>query len=377
MFRYHYPLLNTAAHNKASAEDAVLHTPETASDITLKWIRSVLHCKSPGCTPVSIEVDPDFGGPSLLGKIARVTLRYPVPECEPSSIIVKFQGSDWEGRIYQLLLDAEVRSVPKLLGAFENGTLILEDLSPAQPGPQTGSCSVEQAQEVLELLADIHGRFWGGPRTGGPRTGGPRTGGARVPSRPEQFAGAIDYNMSQCWEPFKRRYREILGTAAVEFEWAWQNSKLVAAHRLSEPATLFHGDVHSENLLFSDDGESGPILIDWQLSERGLAANDISFFFSKSLTVNDRRTHEERLLRYYFDMLPESIRGEYKYSRFYLDYRACVARSMVSAVMLVGPRFADRPDRFELADTLATRVISAVRDLKPMDAFQELGAPNT
>jgi hypothetical protein len=45
---------------------------------------------------------------------------------------------------------------------------------------------------------------------------------------------------------------------------------------------------------------------------------------------------------------------------------------MVSAAMLVGPRFADRRDRYELADVLARRVIAAVRDLKPVSAFQAL-----
>ena len=41
--------------------------------------------------------------------------------------------------------------------------------------------------------------------------------------------------------------------------------------------------------------------------------------------------------------------------------------------MLVGPRYADLPDRLDLADTLATRVIAAVLDLNPVDAFRELG----
>ena len=47
---------------------------------------------------------------------------------------------------------------------------------------------------------------------------------------------------------------------------------------------------------------------------------------------------------------------------------------MLSAVMLVGPRYVDRPDRLALADTLATRVIAAVRDLDLVDAIRELGA---
>ena len=46
---------------------------------------------------------------------------------------------------------------------------------------------------------------------------------------------------------------------------------------------------------------------------------------------------------------------------------------MLSAIMLVGPKFADLPDRYQLADTIAARVIAAVQDLDPVSAFNELG----
>jgi hypothetical protein len=337
-------------------------TPESASDITVDWLRNALPWERPGCEPVSAEVEPSFGEPSLLGTIIRVRLGYATPGCGPPSVIVKFQArrSDWEAQVYRLLSDAQVRSVPRLLGAYEHGTLILEDLSPARSGSQVEGCTVQQAEGVLSMLAEIHGRLWGDPR---------------VPAiQPERFAAVIGFNMEQCWEPFQRRYGEMLGDAAASFEWMWRNAETVAAHRLLEPATLFHGDVHAENLLFTADQR--PVLIDWQLAARGLAANDVSFFLVKSLTVEQRRANEERLLRGYYQLLPERVRTEYGFDRFRLDYRACVTRSILSAVMLVGPRFVDRPDRLDLADVLATRVIAAVRDLDPVGAFQVLGERN-
>jgi aminoglycoside/choline kinase family phosphotransferase len=276
---------------------------------------------------------------------------------------VKFQArsSDWEAQIYRLLSEAEVLSVPQLFGAFENGTLVMEDLSPARSGTQLRGCTMQQARDVLAILAGIHGRFWSDPR---------------VPSiQPERFASAINVNMEQCWDLFRGRYREMLGDLGADFEWMWRNSETVSAHRLSEPTTLFHGDVHAENLLFGKDGKSGPVLIDWQLAGRGLAANDISFFLVKSLTVKQRRANEERLLQGYFELLPKRVRTEYAFGRLELDYRACVTRSMMSAVMLVGPRFVDRPDRLALADVVATRVIAAVRDLNPVGAIRELMVP--
>jgi aminoglycoside phosphotransferase (APT) family kinase protein len=336
-----------------------LTIPESAADITLDWLKSALSWERPGCAPTSAEVEPDFGGPSLLGRLARARLTYAAPDCGPPSVVVKFQARRYnrEARIYQLFSEAQIHSVPRLYRAYENGTLILEDLSPAQPGSQVEGCTVQQAREVLSILAEIHGCFWGDLRI--------------PPMQPERFAAVIDVNMKQCWEPFVRRYGEWLGNVAEVGTWMWRNAKTVSAHRLSEPATLFHGDVHAENLLYSDQG---PMLIDWQLASRGLAANDVSFFLVKSLTVDQRRENEERLLRAYYTRLPERARAAYGFDRFQLDYRACVTRSILSAIMLVGPRFADRADRFELADVLATRVIAAVQDLDPVEAFRELGA---
>ncbi|MBN1878445.1 MAG: phosphotransferase [Anaerolineae bacterium] len=334
---------------------------KSTPSITIDWLKNALPWVHSGCELMSVEVEPDCGGPSLLGRLTRVRLRYTTPGCGASSIIVKFQAqsSDWEAQIYRLLAEAETLSVPRLFGAFEHGTLVMEDLSPARTGSQMDGCTLPQAQDVLSILAEIHGRFWGDPR---------------LPAlQPEQFAAAININMEQCWDAFKSRYQEILNDVAADFEWMWHNAGTVSAHRLSEPATLFHGDVHTENLLFSEDGKRRPILIDWQLAGRGLAANDVSFFLVKSLTVKQRQANEERLLQGYFNLLPGRVQTAYGFDRFKLDYRACVTRSMVSAVMLVGPRFVDRPDRLALADALATRVIAAVQDLNPVDAIRELG----
>ena len=85
------------------------------------------------------------------------------------------------------------------------------------------------------------------------------------------------------------------------------------------------------------------------------------------------RANEGQMLHDYYSLLPEHARAGYGYDRFKLDYCACVTRSMLSAVMLVGPRYAGRPDQFALADVLAERVIAAVRDLDPMGAYRELG----
>lgn len=332
-----------------------------AADITVDWICAALGHHLGACRPTSIEADQTFAGPSLLGRVVRVGLRYATPGCSPSSVVVKFQArpTDWEARIYRLLSTSDLPGVPKLFATCDDGTLLMEDLSALRPGSQLGGFNLDQVRKVLALLAEVHSRYWGDPH---------------VPSLPaDRFVSVIQANMAECWDLFITRYRDLLGDTATDFQWMWSNAADVSSHRLSEPATLFHGDVHPENILFHHSRFGRPVLLDWQLAGRGLAANDVSFLLIKSMSAELRRAHEDRLLREYLAQLPRLVRHEYPLRTFKLDYRACATRSMVSAVMLVGPKFADRPDQLKLADAVASRVIAAVRDLRPVQAMQQLG----
>ena len=332
--------------------------PESASEITPALLKKVLHREPSVSKLVSIEIDRDFGTWSLLGDIVRVKLNYSISECEPETVIVKFQKDSYperEEQIYQFLSEAKIQSIPRLFGVFDNGALVLEDMSPATP-VSVKNLTIPQVREVILILADINSRF---------------IGDSRVPKNPvSQFANVIKHNMKESWPVFEKRYHDQLGDVTADFEWMWKNAEVVSAQHNSEPTTLNHGDVHVENLLFKD--ESKPILIDWQLAGQKVLPFDVSRLLVNSLMVEQRQKHEARLLNEYYELLPNPVKMSYSFERFFLDYRACLTRSMLSAVMTVGPRFEGRPDKFEDADVKARRVIAAVRDLKPVDAIHEL-----
>ncbi|MBN2534488.1 MAG: phosphotransferase [Spirochaetales bacterium] len=339
-----------------------IKTPGLPSEITVDWLRKALEWKNPDCEPISAVVESVYDRPGLLGKIIRVKLTYADKSCGPLSFIVKFQicsDKEREAQIYRLLSEAKISSVPKLFGIFENGTLVLEDLSPAQPGSQVKGCTLEQVCNVLPVIAEIHGHFWQD---------------TRVPlHQPEKFAKIIKYNVEQCWKSFRSRYKEIPGDVITDFEWVWQNTETVSHQYKSEPSTLNHGDLHAENLLFIENEKNRPILIDWQIADRKVAVFDISFFLVKSLDREQRRANERQLLKEYFELLPKQVRTDYGFDLFWLHYRACVTRSMLSAIMVIGPGFANRPDQYKLSDVLARCVIAAVKDLKPVEVIRELG----
>ena len=193
-----------------SSVEKGIKNPESASEITLDLVKKVLQRDPSVNKLVSIEIDRDFGSWSLLGDIVRVILNYSESGCEPETIIVKFQKTSYperEGQIYQLLSEAKVHSVPRLFGIFDNGTLVLEDMSPAKPLP-VKNLTIPQVKEVISILAKINGKF---------------VGDSRVPKNPViQFTNVIEHNMKESWPVFETRFHDQLGDVTTDFVWMWE-----------------------------------------------------------------------------------------------------------------------------------------------------------
>lgn len=85
-----------------------------------------------------------------------------------------------------------------------------------------------------------------------------------------------------------------------------------------------------------------------------------------------RQVYENDLLQRYYANYPLHIKNKYSYSNFYLEYRACLARSMMSSVMMIGKRFSHKKNQLDMSDIIANRVINAVKQLRPVDAMIEL-----
>lgn len=346
--------------NQQSLEEVKIKNPESVSEITVEWLKEILSNEPSTSKIVAMEVDNNFGPWSLLGKAVRIKIDYVTSECEPRSVIVKFQVSTSEpkreGEIYQLLSEAEAFFIPHVYGVFGNGNLVLEDMTPTHEVLKD-DLTISQIRNVVSTLAEIQTRFFDD---------------SRVPKYDlSHFVNAIQINM-QSWDVFKERYQNQLGSEAAAFEWISNNPEIVSSHYNASPSSLSHGDVNSANLLFPKDGSNEAVFIDWQLSAQRVIPFDLCYFIVKQLTVEQRREHEDALLEKYYELLGDKIKTNYPFDRMVLDYRACVTRSMLSAVMRVGPRFEGQPDRFKKADELANRVIEAVKDLKPVEAIQEL-----
>src|SRR5262245_40833164 len=67
----------------------------------------------------------------------------------------------------------------------------------------------------------------------------------------------------------------------------------------SGPNTVIHGDPHLGNL-FDDHGRTG--FLDWGIINVSSPMRDASYFITMAMDIEDRRTHEEHLLRHYLDV---------------------------------------------------------------------------
>ncbi len=335
--------------------------PKYPSEITAEWLNDMLFPEASNNKIASIELDKDFEPWSLLGKAVRIKIYYLVLGCKPKSVIVKFQVNTSEpkreGGMYQILSEAKVRYVPHLYGVFGNGNLVLEDMTPTH-SVLKDDFAISHIQSVIAILADVNSRFLGDPHI--------------LKDDLSHFINSININMGQSWDIFKKRYQDKLGEEIGVFEWMRKNPEIVSRHYNSGLTTLNHGDVNNSNLLFPKNGRDAPMLIDWQIAGQKVLPFDLSYFLVKNLTVKQRQKFEDVILKEYYDLLPEHMRKKYSFDRLILDYRACVTRSMLSAVTRVGPKFDSSPNRFKATDILVTRVIEAVRDLKPVEAIQEL-----
>ena len=351
--------------------------PRTTDEISLDWLQFVLDQKLPACKLESFELDGDFSPVSAIADVRRVVLHYEHLCDGPYSLILKLpkikkhhlgaltgRPYEMEARIYQLLSENHQLAVPKFYGAF-NGiddgeiVLVLEDVSPATAGSQLIGCGVDDARNVLNHIADIHLHFWGDTRL--PERNPTRMAERLAKVAEAGFGAALD------------RYGPDLGGIRASYDWLLENSHLVAEHRNSKPQTLTSGDLHVENILFSDTPRRAT-LIDWQLGGRGLAAGDVAFFLVASLSIKDRRSHESQLLSHYYHRLGSDITTDYPFERFMLDYRAAIMRSLARPMGILGAfgGVSERPDKYELADRMFGQIVAAVEDHNPVSAYKEL-----
>ncbi len=106
------------------------------------------------------------------------------------------------------------------------------------------------------------------------------------------------------WPNFVERYGDDLDDDVVAMGGRFLAGLAAYYGHRPEPHTVTHNDFRLDNLLFGTAAGGPPVaVVDWQTVGVGPALGDVSYFLGAGLSVEDRRAHEEALVREYHEAL--------------------------------------------------------------------------
>ncbi|MCH8009531.1 MAG: phosphotransferase [Chloroflexi bacterium] len=361
--------------------------PKTSEEITPDWLNEVLVDSVTGGAQVSSIKKEIIGqGAGFLGELTRLTLTYDRESpSAPASIISKLPTQDEavrnlaqlvnvyerEVRFYEQIADETPIRTPKRYFSHADVAkgdyvLLLEDLAPGRVGDQLATCSIEQAKTALRALAGLHAKWWDSPRLGD----FPWMPGTDDPA----LVGLISMLYQQAWPAFVERYGKQAPAEILKAGERFGKSLPALASELNtKPLTITHADYRLDNMFFDLRDGSQFAVIDWQLTQRGPALGDVTYFLTGNLTTEVRREHQDELVRVYYEALLERGVEGYEYETCWEDYRG---GALFLFIFLVTSQeslnIEDYNERAqELFQTMFERYSAAILDLNAAEFLPE------
>jgi aminoglycoside/choline kinase family phosphotransferase len=295
-----------------------------------------------------------------------VVLKLPSQFPENRAVGDHFNFYEREGRFYQQIGGKLTLRTPRCYWnhidpATKTYGLLLEDLGARTMISQVEGVGAERAAEALGALAGLHGAWWESPALDGlewmPRL-----------DDPVNLAAGQEYR--EAWASFVERIGSTLPPGAVELGERVQLvfEDVLRATMAEAPTTVCHGDFRVDNLLFDDDAPAGDrvAVIDWQIAYRGPAVTDVAYLLCQSMAVDERRRHEERLVRAWYDGVVEVLGADLAHYPLVLaweQYRRTALTTTVYAVVAAGSMDPANERGRELVTAMAGRSFSAALDL--------------
>lgn len=296
-------------------------------ELTPEWFTQALG--SSGSTVTDVEVEQVGGG--AMCQMVRATLTWDATDSSPESVIVKFPTSDagtrslaqamrmyeLEVRCYRDLLPhlADVSTptchfaeLDEATGAF---TLVLADLNgTTRPGDVLAESSGDECSAVLAELARLQGASWNSP-----------TIAAMAWLADHQRTVQVFDSMPAGLEPWLARFGHALEPPQVAlFETVIpQAGRWVRSW--NGPSVVQHGDLRTDNILFSLDRVPRATLLDFQTVRLGPPGMDPAYFLGSSLSTETRRCTERALLKEFHDRLTVTGVSGYDFDDCFQAYR--------------------------------------------------------
>lgn len=268
-----------------------------------------------------------------------------------------------EVQFYRQLSAELAGAVPAAYGSSFDGptgrfVLVLQDLADGQcQFPDTlHPFTKDQAALVVELLARLHGTFWGRVDSG--RFGWLYSGSddPSVPLVPTMLRTSA------------RRLATRTPIPVADGEFIIQHYPAVARLIDTPPHTVLHGDAHRGNCYFRGAGQNVSAgLLAWQAVRCGHPARDLAYTLITSMSTADRQRCERELLDTYRRALAAAGGPDLQRDELWRRYRQAAAYAYVATTIVAGLGGMQSADIALAGLELA---VAAVHDLDTVAALQ-------
>lgn len=193
--------------------------------------------------------------------------------------------------------------------------LLLEDLTArrARFGIPGEALSIAQAERVIDQLGELHAAP---EREPGLIAAFPWLAEPSGIEQVDVIGEYFGYWDAACASP---RFEKLPAALRDRRRMEAALRRMQAFDRENGRRHLVHGDAHTGNMFYEPDGALG--LLDWQTAMLAHWSVDVAYFLIIALTVEDRRAHQESLLRRYLDRLAASGGQAPDFDTAWLAYR--------------------------------------------------------
>ena len=221
--------------------------------------------------------------------------------------------------------------------------------------------SQPEAEDMVTLLASLHGHFHDDPRFENEL-------GWITPYDRWYMGGVKKFQMDRYTAMAFREAAHVIpaGLLARSEELVPATVRTLAVHRTAS-TTFLHSDVHIGNWYRTAAGRMG--LTDWQCAARGHWSRDLAYVISAALTIEDRRAWERDLVRCYLQQLQSSTGRKFDENETWALYRQQLlhAIQMWTLTLCHADYVPDmQPEAVSLA--MIERMAAAIDDLDALDA---------
>jgi aminoglycoside phosphotransferase (APT) family kinase protein len=351
--------------------------------VTAEWLTAVLCGKVPGAIVTQVEVKPASAGTHERHQLKvsyneegrRAGLPVSIFTKSLPSIVTRMIGgfngtARVEGSFYTLIRpQLEIEAPLCYHSAYDRRTFaaihLLEDVVATKGATFCNHktyVSRAMANDMIDLLASLHGRFYDDPALAEHYRW--------VAGYPRWFTIGAEKMGTEYYtrKAFDAAAHVIPAEVLARRGDVWPTTMRALALHDSEPQGLIHSDVHIGNWYRTGAGQMG--LCDWQCLSRAHWSRDFAYAVTASLMPDNRRNWERELLVRYIERFAENTGFKPDFDVSFLRYRQQIvhALAMWTITLCHSPLLPNMQPQ-DTTLTMIERITTAMGDLGSLDSF--------